>query len=122
MLWRRRKPGWLVDPSMVVLGSVVDSGNLNLSRSHVKVRYRHETKARFVPLATFVRGCHEGIRSGRSLDIEHLLVAPIVKRRYAEFFDRLTDWGPAIRRASSLPREPTRGLLAERRRSHPRAG
>jgi hypothetical protein len=34
-----------------------------------------------------------------SLDIEHLLVAPILERRYARFFDHLTDWTPATRRA-----------------------
>jgi len=119
MMWRRRKPGWLIDPSNVVFGSVVESGRLNLSRSHVKVRYRHEAGARFVPLATFIRSCQDGLRSGKPLDIEQLIIAPIVKRRYAEFFDRLTDWEPATRRASSAPREPTQMLIADRFRSGP---
>jgi hypothetical protein len=34
-----------------------------------------------------------------SLDVDHLLVAPILKRRYAKFFDHLTDWNPATHRA-----------------------
>jgi hypothetical protein len=87
------------------LGSVVEDGNRNLSRSHVRVKYQHEPQARFLPLATFVLRCQEIIRSGRLLKIEHLLVAPIVKQRYAKFFDRLTDWGPATQRAwNSRPR------------------
>jgi hypothetical protein len=32
-----------------------------------------------------------------------LLVAPILKQRHAEFFDGLTDWGPATRRACGPP-------------------
>jgi hypothetical protein len=121
MFRRRSKPGWLIDPSNVTFGSVIDGGSLNLSRSHVKVKYRHETEAQFVPLVTFVRRCNEAIRTGLPLDIEHLLVAPIIKHRYVEFFDRLTDWGPATRLASRSSREPVRSSLAERRRSHQQA-
>jgi hypothetical protein len=99
MFWRRRKPDWFIDPSKVAFGSVVENRNRNLSRSHVRVKYHRESEVRFVPLATFIRRCHEVIRGGRSLDIEHLLVAPILKRRYAKFFDRLTNWDPATRRA-----------------------
>jgi hypothetical protein len=118
MFRRIRKSGWLIDPSKVVFGSVVDDGNLNLSRSHVKVKYRYENETRVVPLITFVRRCNESIRSERSLEIDQLLVAPIVKHRYVEFFDRLTDWGPATRTASRSSREPVRRTIAERRRSH----
>jgi hypothetical protein len=64
----------------------------------VKVRYRDERGEWIVPLATFIRRCHEGIQSEQSLEIEHLRIAPIVKRRYAEFFDRLADWEPATQR------------------------
>ena len=99
MFWRRRKPSWLINPLRVALGSVVENSGRNLSRSHVRVKYHHEPEVRFVPLATFIRSCLEVIRGGRSLDIDHLLVAPIIKQRYAKFFDRLTDWGPAKRRA-----------------------
>jgi hypothetical protein len=99
MFWRRKKPRWLVDPLKVALGSVIEKGSRNLSRSHVRIKYHHESEVSFLPLATFVRHCQAFIRGGRSLDIEHLLVAPVVKQRYAKFFDRLTDWGPAARRA-----------------------
>jgi len=102
MLWRRRKPKWLIDPSNVAFGTVVENRSRNLSRSHVRVKYRRESEARFVPLVNFIWNCQEAIRDGRSLDIEDLLVAPILKRRYTKFFDRLTDWGPATRRAGPL--------------------
>jgi hypothetical protein len=100
MFWRRRKAEWFIDPSKVAFGVVVENSCRNLSRSHVRVKYHRESEVRFVPLAAFIRRCHEVIESRRSLDIEHLLVAPILKRRYAKYFDRLTDWGPATRRAS----------------------
>lgn len=109
MFCKRPEPEWLIDPSKAVFGSVVDNIRRNLSRSHVRVKYHHRSNVQFVPLAAFVKRCNEVIRAGRSLDIEHLLVAPILKRRYAKFFDRLTDWGPATRRA----------LSAQPRRSHP---
>lgn len=99
MFWRRRRPDWFIDPSKVAFGSVVENRCRNLSRSHVRVKYHHESEVRFVPLATFIRRCHEVTRGGRCLDVEHLLVAPILKRRHARFFDRLTNWGPATRRA-----------------------
>jgi hypothetical protein len=99
MLRRRRKPEWFIDPSRVAFGAVVEHSRRNLSRSHVEVRYRGASGPQFVPLAAFIRRCREAIRGGASLDIEHLLVAPILKRRYAKFFDRLTDWTPATRRA-----------------------
>lgn len=111
MFRRRRKPSWLIDPSRVALGSVLENGNRNLSRSHVRVKYRNEPEVLFVPLATFVRRCVEVLRGEASLDVEHLLVAPITKQRYAKFFDRLTDWGPAARRAYGLsPRQRRPGL------------
>jgi hypothetical protein len=103
MFWNSRKPTWLINPSSVVFGSVVEMGNRNLSRSHVKVKYRRDPEARFVPLPLFIKHCQEVMRDGRSLNIEHLLVAPIIKQRYARFFDRLTDWGPAKRRAYRSP-------------------
>lgn len=103
MFWKNDKPSWLISPLKVTFGSVVENGRRNLSRSHVRVKYQHEPDARFVPLATFIQRCHEVMRGGRPLDIEHLIVAPIVKQRYAEFFDRLTDWGPAVRRAQEAP-------------------
>jgi hypothetical protein len=99
MFWKSRKPTWHISPSKVAFGSVVENGSRNLSRSHVRVEYRREPGARFVPVPTFIRHCREVIQEGRSLDIEQLLVAPIIKQRYARFFDRLTDWGPAARRA-----------------------
>ena len=40
----------------------------------------------------------EALQEGRPLGIDHLLVAPIIKQGNASFFDRLTDWRPAIRR------------------------
>ena len=107
-------PSWPIEPARVALGSVVENGSKNLSRSHVRVKFHHEPEALFLPLAAFIRRCRELIRGGRSLDVEHLLVAPIVKQRYAKFFDRLTDWGPATRRASRprpwqhRPEPPTR--------------
>jgi hypothetical protein len=99
MLWRRNRPKWLIDPSKVAFGAVVEHGSRNLSRSHVRVQYRGVSDPRFVPLAEFVRRCREAVRDGVSLDIEHLLVAPILKRRHAKFFDHLTDWTPAFHRA-----------------------
>mgnify|MGYP000523636419 CR=1 FL=1 len=99
MLWRRNRPKWLIDPSKVAFGAVVEHGSRNLSRSHVRVQYRGASGSQRVPLAAFVRRCREAIRGGVSLDIDHLLVAPILKRRYAKFFDHLTDWTPATRRA-----------------------
>lgn len=119
IFWRRRTARWLIDPSNVIFGSVVDKSSRNLSRSHVKVKYQHEPEALFVPLATFVRRCLENIQGGRPLDIEQLLVAPIVRQRHARFFDHLTDWGPAVRhaRASSPGRGATereRSIFSER--------
>jgi hypothetical protein len=114
MFWRRPKPEWLIDPSKAMFGSVVDDMPRNLSRSHVRVKYHHQSDVEFVPLAAFMKRCNEVIRAGRSLDIEHLLIAPILKRRYAKFFDRLTDWGPATRRArGARPRRP-RPVLHDR--------
>lgn len=103
MFWKSRKPTWHISPSKVAFGSVVENGSRNLSRSHVRVKYRREREAQFIPVPTFIQRCQEVIRNGRSLDIEQLLVAPIMKQRYAKFFDRLTDWGPAARRAYRSP-------------------
>ena len=101
MLWRRRKPRWLIDPSHVQFGSVTQNPGRNLSRSHVRIRYRRQSEAQFVPLAEFIQHCNEAIRRGRSLDVEDLLVAPILKRGNPRFFDSLTDWGPATGRANA---------------------
>jgi hypothetical protein len=103
MFWSYRKPSWPIDPLRVALGSVVDDSSLSLSRSHVRVKYHRQTRAQFMALGTFMQRCREDVRGGRALDIEHLLVAPIVKQRYPRFFDSLTDWGPARRRACSVP-------------------
>lgn len=99
MSWKRRRPVWLIDPSKVAFGSVIQDRSRNLSRSHVRVKYNRESSARFVALDAFVQRCHEYIGRGLSLDIEDLLVAPILKRSHGRFFDLLTDWGPATRRA-----------------------
>ena len=114
MFWKRRKPAWFIDPSNVAFGSVFENGSRNLSRSHVRVKYHQGSEARFIPLATFVQRCRGLIRARRSLDIEHLLVAPILKRRYARFFDRLTDWGPATCRASGLRPKQKRPMSHDR--------
>jgi len=103
MFRRRPKARWLIDPLRVAFGSVIGADRRSLSRSHVRVKYHHESETHFVPLATFIRRCREEIRTGRPLAIEHLLVAPVVKRRHATFFDHLTDWGPAKRRAYRSP-------------------
>jgi hypothetical protein len=103
MFWNSRKPTWHISPSKVTFGSVVENGSRNLSRSHVRVKYRREPEVQFVPVPKFIQRCHEVIQDGRSLDIEQLLIAPIIKQRYAKFFDRLTDWGPAARRAHGSP-------------------
>jgi hypothetical protein len=108
MFWKRRKPAWFIEPSRVASGSVAEDGSGNPSRSHVRVEHHREPEARFLPLATFVPRCQPVIRGGRSLAIEHPLVAPIVKRRYAKFFDRLTECGPARRRASGSTRRHRR--------------
>ena len=99
MFWRRRETVWPIDPARVALGSVISGRDKNLSRSHVRVNYRHTDKVQFVPVDTFIRRSNEAIRDRRSLKIDHLLVAPLIKQRYAKFFDRLTDWGPATQRA-----------------------
>ena len=99
MFWRRRKPGWSIDPKRVAIGSVIENKVRNLSRSHVRVKYERTPEVQFVPLATFIWRCRRTLQGGLPLDIEHLLVAPILKQRYAKFFDRLTDWQPAIGRA-----------------------
>ena len=109
MFWRRKKPTWIIDPSKVEFGAVAEHGSRNLSRSHVRVLYRGASCSQFVPLASFVGRCREAARDKVSLDIEHLLVAPILKRRYAKFFDRLTDWIPATRRARARLRITPRG-------------
>lgn len=108
MFWNRRKSGWLIDPAKVAFGSVLDHTHRNLSRSHVRVKFHDEPEVRFVPLDAFIGQCRESVRVGRSLGIEHLLVAPIVQQRHAPFFDRLTDWAPAKRRAYATPAGPRR--------------
>jgi hypothetical protein len=107
MFWKQREAGWPIDPSKVAFGSVVDASNGNLSRTHVMVRYRGWGGARYVPVADFIRGCHDALLSRRPLKIERLVVAPIIQRRYEKFFDKLTDWEPARRIASRSARETT---------------
>jgi hypothetical protein len=107
MLWRRNRPKWIIDPSNVAFGAVVEHGSRNLSRSHVRVQYRGAPAPQCVPLAVSVRHYREIIRDGVSLDIEHLLVAPILKHRYAKFFDHLADWTRATRRARTSVRART---------------
>ena len=113
MFWRRRTPEWSIDPSKVSFGSVVEHKARNLSRSHVRVKYGRASGVRFVPLATFIRHCREVLRAGRSLDIEHLLVAPILKRRHTRFFDHLTDWDSATRQATGARPASRRRLLRD---------
>lgn len=99
MFWKLRKPTWHIDPARVALGSIVGDGGRNLSRSHVKVKYRPGGSFQFEPLPVFIRRCHEALNAGQTLEIEQLVVAPIVQQRHGAFFERLTDWGPARRRA-----------------------
>jgi len=115
MFWRRSKSSWPVESSKVQLGSVVDLRGQHLGRTHVRVKYLRESQAQFVPLVTFVQRCQEALRDGKPLRIDHLLVAPIIKQRYAEFFDRLTDWGPATRRALGSRTGPQRRELEDDR-------
>jgi hypothetical protein len=96
MIWSRRKSSWPIDPLNVQLGSVVESRGQNLSRTHVRVKYHRESHAQFVPLETFAKRCQEALRDEKPLGIDHLRVAPILKQRQAAFFDRLTDWQPAV--------------------------
>jgi hypothetical protein len=99
VFWRTHKPTWLIDPARVELGSIVGSDGRNLSRSHVKVKYRLDRDFRYEALPVFVRRCNEALSGGRALKIKQLVVAPIVQQRHTAFFERLTDWGPARRRA-----------------------
>jgi len=114
MFWKSRKPRWLVSPLKVSLGSVIGRGNRNLSRSHIRVKYQHDSEVRFLPLGVFIRKCQAFMRSGDPLDIEHLQVAPILKQRHAKFFDLLTDWKPATRRATRSAAERQRPELNDR--------
>ena len=107
MFWKHRESGWPIDPSKVAFGSVVDAAYGNLSRTHVMVRYRGWGGERYVPVVDFIRGCHDALLRERPLKIERLVVAPIIKRRYGKFFDKLTDWGPATRVASRSARAGT---------------
>jgi len=110
VFWKRHSPDWLIDPRRVAFGSVVEDNGRDLSRSHVRVKYRYDPAMRFVPLVAFFLSCRDHVRDGRSLAIEHLLVAPIIRQRHADFFDRLTDWGPATRRALRRPPRMQRRL------------
>lgn len=112
MFWKRRKPVWFIDPSNVAFGSVATGREGNLNRSHVRVTYRRLSDPQFLPLATFIQRCNSAIQWGQSLEIDHLLVAPLMKRRYEKFFDRLTDWGPATQRALTDGRRSRGGLTA----------
>ena len=98
MLRNPRRPDWPIDPANVTFGSVVEGRTRNLSRSHVRVRFR-DAETIVMPVRSFAQRCHESIRDGRPLLVEHLLVAPVLKQRHTDFFDRLTDWGSAESRA-----------------------
>lgn len=102
MNWWKRDPGkgkrWPIEPDAVDFGSLAPFGK-DASRQGVAVRYRGEAQARFIPLARFERETSSRLQQGRRLHIQELRVAPILKRRRADFFDRLTDWGPATTRA-----------------------
>jgi len=111
MFWSRPKPRWFIDPSKVAFGSVVELRIRNLSRSHVKVSYGG-THAQFIPLGSFMRRCQKSIRNGHTLGIEHLRVAPVLKQRHARFFDSLTDWRPATRRARKSPRHQAQEIFS----------
>lgn len=102
MFWRRRTRrttrNWPVDPERVQFGSLAAFGR-EASREGVALRLTGEREARFVPFARFRRDVEEALARGRRMRVEELRVAPILRRRHAAFFDRLTDWGPATRRA-----------------------
>lgn len=94
------RPAWYIDPSRVVVGSVMGNALGDVSRTHVAVKYWREASVLVLPFGSFVRRCQASVVAGRSLDIEHLIVAPALKRRHAMYFDVLTDWGPALQRAA----------------------
>lgn len=98
MWWKRQEPRWPIDPEAVAFGSVVEGRNRNLSRTHVLVEFAR-AEPRCVPLAEFTRTIAARLADGRPLRVKRLTVAPLTKRRHAQFFDRLTDWEPATRRA-----------------------
>lgn len=99
MLRRRKKCLWFIDPSRVAFGSVVERGCRNVSRTHVSVRYAGDASANCIPFLSFVRRCQTSMLAAQPLNVEHLLVAPILKQRHASYFDVLTDWRPAEQRA-----------------------
>jgi len=101
MFRKQRSPEWPIDSANVTFGSVVDGRTRNLSRSHVRVRFRG-AEPMLMPVRSFARRCHVSMRDGVPLLVEHLLVAPILRRRHADFFDRLTDWCPAEKRARDV--------------------
>jgi len=112
LFWKRQGKTWPVDPARVAFGSVVASGK-NLSRSHVRVRYAGASRPQELPFEQFVKRTNAALLEGKSPRIDDLLVAPMLKRHYAVFFDRLTDWGPAARRAlDPAPRRRSRMLDA----------
>ena len=82
------------------IGSVMGNALGDVSRTHVAVKYWREASVLVLPFGSFVRRCQASVVAGRSLDIEHLIVAPALKRRHAMYFDVLTDWGPALQRAA----------------------
>jgi len=104
MWWKKRELRWPIDPEAVTFGSVVD-GRANLSRTHVCVQFA-KGEPRYIKIAEFARTTSPRLAEGRPLRIRRLVVAPLTKRRHAEFFDRLTDWGPAMRRALGSSRGP----------------
>ena len=105
MWWRTRKSRWPIDPEAVEFGSVVGGRDRNLSRTHVLVQFAR-SEPRCVLLTDFTRTIAGRLADGRPLRVKRLVVAPLTKRRHAELFDRLTDWGPATRRALGSSRGP----------------
>ena len=101
---RRKAPRWPIDPEDVVLGSVAARGGPSLSRTHVQVRYAGRPTSGFVRISDFIKETDATLKRGRALRIESLRVAPLTKRKYSYFFDQLTDWSNAVRRATSRPK------------------
>jgi hypothetical protein len=87
----RWKKNWPIDPENVEYGSVVHSGLVNLSRSHVLVRRTGDSESQYVSLSDFAQEVRAAIKKGRRLPIEHLRIAPIARRKL-QILQQLTDW------------------------------
>lgn len=102
MNWFRRTQirHWPIDPEKAEFGSLAAFGT-EANRECVAVRYRGDQELRCLPIAQFVRETRERMANGRRLEIEKLKIAPIARRRFSGFFDGLTDWSEATRKARS---------------------